>query len=156
MLVDGVCDGGTVPEEGACREEGDCNPASHGQLLSDPDAVAEATGPLEDVRDLLSLPFVEGLAGLLQRLDEGDAKLGEEAVVAREGLFERGVVDEAAGDDAGEVFARLLRLFAENAAVLAKLVEGTDDGLLLTRCGVESLEDAAQEPAPPAAAEPLP
>ena len=66
--------------------------------------------------------------------------------MARERLFERGVIDEATRDDAGEVLTRPLELFAHDPAVLAKLVESPEDGLLLPRRRLQALEEPSEEP----------
>ena len=113
---------------------------------------AEAAA-LNHVGQLLALPLVEGLDRPLERLHEPDAELREQAVLARERLLERRVVDQAVADGAGEIGAGLLRLVAEHL-LLAGIVDGRDNRLLLPRRRLEPLEDRAKKPAPRPAAVP--
>ncbi len=67
MVVHRVGDARAVSDERAEREERDDDLASHGLFsfpFSDPDAVAEAPGPLEEIGDLLALTLVQRFRGL--------------------------------------------------------------------------------------------
>src|SRR5579883_3269734 len=134
-------------------------------LLSGPHATAVGTAAapapevaaLQHVGDLLALPLVEHLGDLLHRLDEGDPQLCEQPVLARERVLERVVFHEPAGHDARDVAARLLQLLADDASVLAQLVDRRDDRLLLTGRRLQAVEQGAEEPsARPASHGPVP
>src|SRR5689334_15439812 len=123
-------------------------------------APAAAEAVLEQVSDLLALLRVERLVDLGQLHQDGALQLLEDAVVPREGVLHRPVVELLRLERGGEVLAGLLLLVVDLRERGADVLERLADHLLLPRRGADPVGEAAQHPgltaAPAAAVAPAP